>query len=463
MFAKTKKQLGKKRRHSTAISDLPQQRKRRRIGDESGGLGPADSFIPHMSIEKARELEKNDLIDHRDKVGMYLEARIIDKKGTNCLIHYIDYDTKYDVWSDFENELHRFAEYESISKRKHHRLQHLKEGSLVYFNPVHMKGVSKGWKLGEISGFNRDQNQIKVTFEFNKKYKTYWTHRDNVNEVQERHVLKDFGQRRRPKPPLNTIEEESNEDSDLDRNENVKPMEIANETPGGNDGIFYVSDAPQSQSEDVLIRVIPLRSKQALNENQNETDDDEERKDNEGTLLNENENSNNYKESNYQRMPRNEVKSECDQNLQQMSAREVGNSNNCQESNHQNEIKTEYDQKPQQKKTKRPKKIKSEDGSCTNCDLNGCKVLTSEEVVTWLNGIQNGKYLDAKYKKLKKSIRALDINIFRISSINALFLKDKGIQNAEDINRILSHIQTLIKEQSSKLLEYRKNEHYFGR
>ena len=440
MFAKTKKQLGKKRRHSTAISDLPQQRQRRRIGDESVGSEQADPFISHMSIEKARELEKNDLIDHRDKVGMYLEARIIEKKGTNCLIHYIDYDTKYDVWSDFENELHRFAEYESISKRIGHRLQDANEGSVVYFNPLHMRGVSNGWKLGEISGFNRGRNQIKVTFEFNKKYKNYWTHRDNENEVEERTALKDFGRRRRIKPSNFNIQEDSDEDSDLDRNENVKATETVNETPGWYDRTFYVSDAPQSQSEQAGINVIPWRSKEKMNENQNETNEDE--------------------ESNHQRMHRNEVKTEYDQNSQQMLVREGENSNNRQESIQQSDIKADH---LRQRKSKKPKRIKSEDGCNTNCNSNGCKVLTSGEVVIWLNGLQNGKYLDAKYKKLKQCIMALDINIFRISSINALFLQDKGIENAEDINRILSHIQTLIKEQSANLLEYRKNEHYFAR
>eukprot|EP01084_Bolivina_argentea_P210760 358628_1 len=40
-------------------------------------------FISHMSIADALKLKINDKIDHRDEVGRFIQATVIDKKNTN--------------------------------------------------------------------------------------------------------------------------------------------------------------------------------------------------------------------------------------------------------------------------------------------------------------------------------------------------------------------------------------------
>eukprot|EP01084_Bolivina_argentea_P055638 101969_1 len=40
-------------------------------------------FISHMHMDDASKLKINDKIDHRDEVGRFIQATVIDKKNTN--------------------------------------------------------------------------------------------------------------------------------------------------------------------------------------------------------------------------------------------------------------------------------------------------------------------------------------------------------------------------------------------
>mmetsp|Transcript_108639 Transcript_108639/g.132588 ORF Transcript_108639/g.132588 Transcript_108639/m.132588 type:complete len:326 (+) Transcript_108639:88-1065(+) len=139
-------------------------------------------FIPHMSINEAHSLRINDKIDHRDNSGRFSLGIIIDKKGHNLKIHYEGWSWKWDIWSDFTKEIHRFAHPNSISKRESHRFNDLKKGDYVDINPMYKH---PGWKIGEIKGFYGTSGQVQIAYEYNGKYQLYWAHLDNENEIQE--------------------------------------------------------------------------------------------------------------------------------------------------------------------------------------------------------------------------------------------------------------------------------------
>eukprot|EP01084_Bolivina_argentea_P067712 123261_1 len=74
-------------------------------------------YVPHLELQDVFKLQINDAIDHRDEFGEFVLATITHKHGTILKIHYDGWDDKWDTWSDFEKELHRFAKPSSISKR----------------------------------------------------------------------------------------------------------------------------------------------------------------------------------------------------------------------------------------------------------------------------------------------------------------------------------------------------------
>eukprot|EP01084_Bolivina_argentea_P268925 456912_1 len=141
-------------------------------------------FVSHLTLKEASKLRIHDKIDHRDQVGRFVFGTISEKKGTNLKIHYDGWmSKKWDTWSDFSLEIHRFARADSISKRPAHRFRHLKKGDYVDINPTQRH---PGWKCGEIRRLDQKSGQIQVVYEAvdNKNY-LYWAHLDNVNEIAE--------------------------------------------------------------------------------------------------------------------------------------------------------------------------------------------------------------------------------------------------------------------------------------
>eukprot|EP01083_Nonionella_stella_P318981 1168430_1 len=72
-------------------------------------------FESHMTMEDAMKLSVHDKIDHRDLVGRFVFATVSEKQGSKLKIHYHGWSRKWDTWSDFSVELHRFAVSSSIS------------------------------------------------------------------------------------------------------------------------------------------------------------------------------------------------------------------------------------------------------------------------------------------------------------------------------------------------------------
>eukprot|EP01083_Nonionella_stella_P219910 787272_1 len=140
-------------------------------------------FVDHMSTEEANKLVINDKIDHRDTFGGSTSAIIVDKKQTNLKIHYPEYGKKFDVWSNYKNELYKFAKHESISSRPGHNFMDLQIDEFINVNPLN----HPGWKLGKMDGFEvgRKSGQIKIIYNINGCDYEWWTHVDNKNEVKQ--------------------------------------------------------------------------------------------------------------------------------------------------------------------------------------------------------------------------------------------------------------------------------------
>jgi len=139
-------------------------------------------FESHMTLQDAFKLKIHDKIDHRDQVGRFVFATVSEKQGTNLKIHYDGWSRKWDTWSDFGGEIHRFAAPGSISKRPAHRFEHLKKGDYVDINPTQRH---PGWKCGEIRRLDQKSGQVQVVYESMDKNYLYWAHLDNTAEIAE--------------------------------------------------------------------------------------------------------------------------------------------------------------------------------------------------------------------------------------------------------------------------------------
>eukprot|EP01083_Nonionella_stella_P086850 241473_1 len=137
-------------------------------------------YKAHITLEEAQNLRVGDRIDHRDQVWRYVPAIIKEKNGPFLKLHYIGWTNKWDCWCSIEDELHRFATFESISKRSAHRLQYLKIGDFVDLNSPKFPG----WRTAQIRRMNplHFYGQIQVVFSDADKNRLCWTHLDNVEE-----------------------------------------------------------------------------------------------------------------------------------------------------------------------------------------------------------------------------------------------------------------------------------------
>ena len=123
-------------------------------------------FSPHMSRSEVIKLQKNDMIDHPDVSGKMRPATIMFENNMidderRFLIHYHDDPKKNDVFIS-ANDIHRIAEYKSISSRVPHRLKTLKIGDWVCATPWDDDHIKSKWKLVQIKSFDKYSGQIEV-------------------------------------------------------------------------------------------------------------------------------------------------------------------------------------------------------------------------------------------------------------------------------------------------------------
>ena len=73
-------------------------------------------FLGTLSFSDCVKLQIGDHIDHRDDVGRFLLATIVDKDEYKVKIHYEGWNSKWDTWCNYKSETHRFAAPRSISR-----------------------------------------------------------------------------------------------------------------------------------------------------------------------------------------------------------------------------------------------------------------------------------------------------------------------------------------------------------
>lgn len=163
-----------------------------------------------MTWAQAASLRVYDKIDHRDFVGKFGIATITEKQGSNLRIHYDGYSRKWDVWSDYEKELYRFAKAGSISDRVSDKFGHKRKGDYIDINPS-LK--HPGWKRGRIRIFDvhKFKGQVQIVYDnaMKTQHQLYWTHLDNPYEIAE------FGSKYTPHSKLTSCERKEKERHDV--------------------------------------------------------------------------------------------------------------------------------------------------------------------------------------------------------------------------------------------------------
>lgn len=139
-------------------------------------------FPLHITFQDALKLKVNDKVDHQDFVGRFQLSTVVEKQGTNLKIHYDGWRRKWDIWSDFSKEIHRFAVAESISRRPSHRATLLKTDDFV---DVNRTVRHPGWKHGKILKFDQKSGQVHVGYKFQETIYRFWTHLDDVAKIAE--------------------------------------------------------------------------------------------------------------------------------------------------------------------------------------------------------------------------------------------------------------------------------------
>jgi hypothetical protein len=137
-------------------------------------------YIPHMTREQGDDLQPGDHIDHRDDVGRYLLAVVTEKHGTKLKIHYEGWNPKWDVFSDYGAEIHRFAAPKSISRQPQKKMLHVKVRDYIDINPLHRH---PGWRFGQIRRVDKYSGQVQVVYKEAGAEYLYWVHLNNPEEA----------------------------------------------------------------------------------------------------------------------------------------------------------------------------------------------------------------------------------------------------------------------------------------
>ena len=149
-----------------------------------------EPFVKHMTLQQAVKLRVGDEIDHQNVCYHFWPGIVKEIKHSSLKIHYEGCDEKYDEWSDYKKELHRFAVRDSITTRKAHRLTELKIKDWVNVNPLRWD-ADVGWMPAEITNMDDAGGQIEVILKpnyFDNRKRWYWVHLDNIVVIYRRLV-----------------------------------------------------------------------------------------------------------------------------------------------------------------------------------------------------------------------------------------------------------------------------------
>jgi len=155
-----------------------------------------NNFLAHMTLQEAYALQVGDLLDHRDKMGKWRAAEVVDVEGVKFLVRYEDISSgsphkREDTWSDPTEELWRFAPYHSLSNRMSTRMPLV---SVKHFLDVNPRS-HPGWTKGTVRQMDTDESSQIKSGQVQVQYKAYcpilnkvrefcyWMHLDNPGEI----------------------------------------------------------------------------------------------------------------------------------------------------------------------------------------------------------------------------------------------------------------------------------------
>jgi len=144
------------------------------------GQREESDFMGTLPFADCDKLQIGDHIDHRDDVGRFLLATIVDKDAFRVKIHYEGWNSKWDTWCDYKAETHRFANPRSISRKPNTRFRDLKIRDYVDINPVQRH---QGWRVGQIRRMDKYSGQSQIVYKEDGQEFLYWAHLNNPEEI----------------------------------------------------------------------------------------------------------------------------------------------------------------------------------------------------------------------------------------------------------------------------------------
>lgn len=144
-------------------------------------------------------LNVNDHIDHRDNVGRFATAIIVDvdERRDKVKLHYIGWQSKWDLWCDVsskENQI-RFCDAGAISTRTLNRTEffdvELKDlrvkcrlARYWYQNHPDVDPAGDEWRDAQIKRVDKHSGQVQLVVRIGNKDYLWWVHLDSIHEVK---------------------------------------------------------------------------------------------------------------------------------------------------------------------------------------------------------------------------------------------------------------------------------------
>eukprot|EP01083_Nonionella_stella_P272642 924679_1 len=147
---------------------------------ENGTGDEVIDFMGTLEFNECNKLQIGDHVDHRDDVGRFLLATIVDKDEYKVKIHYEGWNSKWDTWCDYKLETHRFASPRSISRKPNTRFRDLKIRDYVDINPIQRH---RGWRVGQIRRMDKYSGQAQIVYKEDGQEFLYWAHLNNPQEI----------------------------------------------------------------------------------------------------------------------------------------------------------------------------------------------------------------------------------------------------------------------------------------
>eukprot|EP01083_Nonionella_stella_P107882 313022_1 len=152
-------------------------------GDQS------NTFVPrHLTYQEATQLKNRQLVDIRcNSSGFVYKGTVVNSSiivdleggedtGTHITIGFKGSEEVINIDKTYHNELHRLAQYKSISTRIRHRFTKVK---YIDINPIY---VDPGWKPATIIDSICGQIEVVFRHSVSDELIKYWVHPDNTNE-----------------------------------------------------------------------------------------------------------------------------------------------------------------------------------------------------------------------------------------------------------------------------------------